>query len=153
MPPDVALPQIHAKRVVTQCTPTTRMATVIYRDECHYSFEKIATLWPFEDTSLAGNTLARNYNQVKDNDGDCYYNNQKGHVGRKKHISDEEMAEAVKRVNAGELIDGEDVRCEMFPTVRDSLSRAGLPGHVQCEKPMLLPRHITQHENMYKKFE
>jgi len=37
--------------------------------------------------------------------------------------------------------------------VRDSLTRAGLPGHVQREKPALKPRHLSQREEMYKKFE
>ncbi|KAJ6524357.1 hypothetical protein B0H19DRAFT_1276582 [Mycena capillaripes] len=158
MPPDRSPNHAREKRVVTQCTPTKRMATVIYHDNCGYSFDKITTLWPFENTTLHARTLARNYEQVKEHDGDCHLNNKKGHVGRKKSISDEDMTEAVERVNAGELIDGEDVRRVMFPTipvrtVRDSLTRAGLPGHVQRTKPALQPRHIQQREEMYNQFE
>jgi hypothetical protein len=37
--------------------------------------------------------------------------------------------------------------------VRDALSRAGLPGHVQRVKPALQPSHILQREQMYNKFE
>ena len=125
MPPVRSSNEARARRVVTQCTPTKRMAAIIYHEHCRYSFEKITSLWPLKNTSLCASTVFRNYNQVKENDRDCYFNNRKGHVGRKKRISDAEMAEAVERVNAGELIDGEDVRQEMFPdiptrTVRDS---------------------------------
>ena len=72
------------------------MAAVIYHEHCRYNFRKIATLWPFKDTTLQHTTISRNYNEVKDNNLDCYFNNQKGHVGRKKSISDAEMAEAIE---------------------------------------------------------
>jgi hypothetical protein len=70
-------------------------------------------------------TIERNYKQVKEKGGDFYFNNRKGRAGRPKAISDEDVEEAVRRIDAGELINGEDVRREMLPnntsrTVRDT---------------------------------
>jgi hypothetical protein len=72
---------------------------------------------PFKHTSLHPKTLKRNYEQIKDHDGDLYFNNCKGCVGRQKKISDEDLEEAIRRIDAGELIDREDVRHEMLPDV------------------------------------
>jgi hypothetical protein len=88
-------------------------------------------LSPFKHTTLDHKTLSCNYDQVKAHDGDFYFDNRKGVVGavvgRPRAIPEEELQEAVDRLNAGELIDGEDVRREMMPnvpsrTVRNSLS-------------------------------
>ncbi|KAJ7330453.1 hypothetical protein DFH08DRAFT_815358 [Mycena albidolilacea] len=99
-------------------------------------------------------TLERNYKLVKEHGGDCYWDGRKGNSGRKKRISDEELEEAIQRIDEGELIDGEDIRHEMFPTVpartvHNTLSRVSLEGHAQRKKPVLQPQHIQQHKNMF----
>jgi hypothetical protein len=45
--------------------------------------------------------LKRNYKQIKDHDGDLYFNNRKGRVGRRKKISDEDLEEAIRRIDTG----------------------------------------------------
>lgn len=82
---------------------------VTLRDQFHYSFKKMTEISPFKHTSLHPKTLKWNYEQVKDHNGDLYFNNRKGHAGRPKAISDEDLEEAVRRIDTGELIDGEDV--------------------------------------------
>lgn len=91
-------------------------------------------------------------------------------MGQKKAISNEDLEEVIEQIEAGELIDREDVRREMLPnvlarTVRDaahamavrcyidallqvcdSLAKAGMPRHVQRVKPNLQPHHIMQCE-------
>jgi hypothetical protein len=93
---------------------------------------------PFKHTSLHPKTLKWNYEQVKEHNGGLYFNNRKGHAGRLKAISDEDLEEATRRIDAGELIDGEDVRCEMLPdvpsrTVRDTADTILLPNNTSFQ--------------------
>jgi hypothetical protein len=65
--------------------------------------------------SMEPRTVTRNYNLVKENGGNCYYDGRKGKCGRKKAFSEGQLEEAEERLESGELIDGEDVRRVMFP--------------------------------------
>ncbi|KAF7370109.1 DDE-3 domain-containing protein [Mycena sanguinolenta] len=117
----------------------------------------MTTISPFKHTSLNRRTLERNYKEVKAHGGDLYFNNRKGNAGRLKAISDRDLEEAIRRIDAGEFVDGEDVRREMLPdvpgrTIRHVLSSVGLHGYVQRVKPNLQPRHVQQREQMYNKF-
>jgi hypothetical protein len=112
----IAPPRTPQKRVITACTPTKRAKLVVLHENCELTFDEIATRSPFKHTTLHPSTLCRNYNQVKEHDEDCYWDGRKGH-GRKRKIPEEDLNEAIRRIDAGELIDGEDVRREMLPDV------------------------------------
>jgi hypothetical protein len=132
MPATRSPTRARSKRTTTQCTPTKRAVLVALHDHCKYSFAKITTISPFKHTTLNRRMLERNYNEVKAHGGDLYFNNRKGRAGRPKAISDRDLAEAVRRIDAGEFVDGEDVRREMLPdvpgrTVRDTSRRIFLP--------------------------
>ncbi|KAF7337083.1 DDE-3 domain-containing protein [Mycena venus] len=154
-PPRPSTPNTTCKYALI--TPTKRAVAVILHEDCEMSFRRICERTPFKRAKIKPRALAKAYLMVKDHDGDCYANNRKN-CGWKKIIPDEEVNEAVRRIDEGELIDGEDVRKAMWPdrparTVRHVLINAGLPGHAQRQKLPLLARHIEGRETMFKKFE
>jgi len=98
------------------------MAQVLH-DDLKLSFVEIAQRSPFKQ--IQPRTINDNYNLVKAHGGDFYYNGRKGHSGRKQKIDDAQLAEAVDRVESGEMLDGAEVQRVMFPdgalrTVRDN---------------------------------
>lgn len=95
-------------------TPTKRAMAVVLHEDCRMSFRRICERPPFKRAKIKPRALAKAYKMVKDHGGDCYANNRKN-CGRKKTIPDEEVDEAVRRIDEGELIDGEDVRRAMWP--------------------------------------
>ncbi|KAJ7197303.1 hypothetical protein GGX14DRAFT_402837 [Mycena pura] len=84
-------------------------------------------------------------------------NEKKGNSGRKPRISDENLNEAVERVESRELLDGAEVQWAMFPDipicmVQDTLfRRAQLEGFVRKKKPDLQPRHLEQRKAFIKR--
>ncbi|KAF7372494.1 DDE-3 domain-containing protein [Mycena venus] len=154
-PPRPSTPNTMRKYVLI--TPTKRAMAVILHEDCKMSFRRICERTPFKRAKIKPRVLSKAYLMFNDHDGDCYANNRKN-CGRKKIIPDEEVNEAVRRIDERELIDGEDVRKAMWPdrpahTVRHVLTNAGLPGHAQRQKLPLLARHIEGRETMFKKFE
>ncbi|KAF7293879.1 DDE-3 domain-containing protein [Mycena chlorophos] len=103
--------------------PTKCAIVQVLHDDLGLPFHEIVWRTPFKE--IQPRTINKNYKLVKAHGGDFYYNGRKGRTGRKPKISDEKLAEAVERVDMGELLDGADVQRKMFPdvsarTVRDN---------------------------------
>ncbi|KAJ7210693.1 hypothetical protein GGX14DRAFT_335354, partial [Mycena pura] len=95
-------------------TPTKRAMSAVLHEQ-NLSWDDIAA-----HPRLAGTTarsLARNYRKVEEHGGDFYLNLRKGRCGRKRRISEEGLQEAERALEAGEVVDGEDVRRVLFPDV------------------------------------
>ncbi|KAF7290908.1 DDE-3 domain-containing protein [Mycena chlorophos] len=96
-------------------TPTKRAIAQVLHDDVGLTFREIAQRTPFKE--IQPNTINANYNVVKAHGGDFYYNGKMGNTGRKPKIGDGQLAEAVERVDSGELLDAAEVQRKMFPGV------------------------------------
>ena len=63
---------------------------------------------------------------MKHNGNDCHYDGRKGKSGRKRKISDQQLAEVEEGLEEGRFVDGKDVRKEMFPDVSARTVRRSL---------------------------
>ncbi|KAJ7021399.1 hypothetical protein C8F04DRAFT_1195526 [Mycena alexandri] len=79
------------------------------------------------------------------------YDGRRGKSGRKPTFSGEQLKEAEESLESGELIDGEDVRREMFPEVPARTNWT--EGLCTAKKPNLTQRHIAQRKQMYEQYE
>ncbi|CAK5269993.1 unnamed protein product [Mycena citricolor] len=119
--------------------------------------------------------LAKSMKKVAEHNNNFYFNGKKGVCGRKRTLLEEQITEAIDKLDSRELVDGKQVKCILFPNVpsftvhhshysialpnpsnsqvRDALTKAGLPGFAQRQKLPLTNKHLTQRRQIYKKFE
>ncbi|KAJ7201844.1 hypothetical protein GGX14DRAFT_655080 [Mycena pura] len=104
-------------------------------------------------------TIEKSLKKVAEHGGDFYHNGKKGKCGRKRRLStpDLELIDLELQDSEGDIVNGEDVRRELFPeipgrTIRNSLSRFGLQGFAQRQKLPLVPTHIAKRQAMATKY-
>ncbi|KAJ7190203.1 hypothetical protein GGX14DRAFT_408169 [Mycena pura] len=124
--------RIEQQRRAAKCTPTKRAMAQVLHDDLKLSFVEIVQRSPFKQ--IQPRTINDNYNLK---------------------INGAQLAEAVDRVESGEMLDGAEVQWVMFPnialrTVQHTLTtRAQLRGFVRHKKPDLQLRHLEQRKAMY----
>jgi hypothetical protein len=89
---------LHCRCLTTFCTPTKHAKLIVLHENCHLSFDDIAACSPFKHTSLHPTTLSRNYCQVKEHGGNCYWNGKKGR-GAKKKIPEAALENAIEKLD------------------------------------------------------
>ncbi|KAJ7305473.1 hypothetical protein DFH08DRAFT_520545 [Mycena albidolilacea] len=106
-------------------TPTRRAMASVMNEMMGLSFKDIA-----RDRRMKGahpRTIEKNVKKVAEHGGDFYYNGKKGKCGRKRRLPtpDLELIELELQDPESDIVNGEDVRRELFPeipgrTVRNS---------------------------------